>query len=347
MLHTLPCMCVCTARQIGFEDASEVPELCILAQEYLQKSKGCDQSIFEYFANENDSESLYVKLVDEFERCILSYFAFHWEQVPYVISQVLNSESQHKTKLKEILLAATRKQRFERVTNNLKVTRVFTTLVEEFKIINGGVLQSKEVMIPMDINKRSPVLLFMGGGAGAGKSTVLIDILKESFWLAASSKAVVVDSDAFKATNVIYKALNARGHHDDMLPTAELVHQSSTDAASSVLVAALNEGKDVILDGTLSWEPFVEQTIEMARNVHKYKYRMGVGYKVNEDGTINENYWERVNEEEENSKGEENTRKPYKLELVGVVCDGYLAVIRGIRRAITTGRAVRVVITIY
>jgi DMSO/TMAO reductase YedYZ molybdopterin-dependent catalytic subunit len=109
------------------------------------------------------------------------------------------------------------------------------------------------------------------------------------------------------------------------------VHQSSTDAASSVLVAALNEGKDVILDGTLSWEPFVEQTIEMARNVHKYKYRMGVGYKVNEDGTINENYWERVNEEEENPKGEENTRKPYKLELVGVVCDGYLAVIRGIR----------------
>ncbi|KAK2455848.1 hypothetical protein P8452_02931 [Trifolium repens] len=330
------------ARQIGFEDASEVPELCILAQEYLKKSKGCDQSIFEYFANEKDSESLYMKLVDEFERCILSYFAFHWEQVPYVISQVLNSESQHKTKLKEILLAATRKQRFERVTNNLQVTRVFTTLVEEFKIINGGVLQSKEVMIPMDINNRSPVLLFMGGGAGAGKSTVLKDILKESFWLAASSKAVVVDSDAFKATDVIYKALNSRGNHDDMLPTAELVHQSSTDAASSVLVAALNEGKDVILDGTLSWEPFVEQTIEMARNVHKYKYRMGVGYKVNEDGTVNENYWEKVNDVEENSVEGENTRKPYKLELVGVVCDGYLAVIRGIRRAIMTGRAVRV-----
>ncbi|MCI32154.1 hypothetical protein A2U01_0053366, partial [Trifolium medium] len=71
------------------------------------------------------------------------------------------------------------KQRFERVTKRLKVTSVFSTLVEEFKIINGGVLQSKEVMIPMDINERSPVLLFMGGGAGAGKSTVLKDILKE------------------------------------------------------------------------------------------------------------------------------------------------------------------------
>lgn len=76
------------ARQIGFEDASEVPELCILAQEYLKKSKGCDQSIYEYVANENDSSSLYVKLVDEFERCILSYFAFHWKQAPNVISQV-------------------------------------------------------------------------------------------------------------------------------------------------------------------------------------------------------------------------------------------------------------------
>ena len=43
------------------------------------------------------------------------------------------------------------------------------------------------------------------------------------------------------------------------------VHQSSTDAASSLLVTALNEGRDVILDGTLSWEPFVEQTIAMAR----------------------------------------------------------------------------------
>ncbi|GAU31604.1 hypothetical protein TSUD_30660 [Trifolium subterraneum] len=299
------------ARQIGFEDASEVPELCILAQEYLLKSKGCDQSIYEYLANEKNSESLYVKLVDEFEKCILSYFAFHWKQVPYVISQV---------------------------------TRVFSTLVEEFKVINGGVLQSKEVMIPMDINKRSPVLLFMGGGMGAGKSTVLKDILKESFWLGASSKAVVVEADAFKERDVIYKALNSSGHHDDMLQTAELVHQSSTDAASSLLVTALNEGRDVIMDGTFSWEPFVEQTIAMARNIHKCKYKMGVGYKVAEDGTINENYWEQVNqadEQEENSK-RELTRKPYKIELVGVVCDGYLAVIRGIRRAIMTGRAVRV-----
>ncbi|KAL4390461.1 hypothetical protein HN51_011374 [Arachis hypogaea] len=113
------------------------------------------------------------------------------------------------------------------------------------------------------------------------------------------------------------------------------VHQSSTDAASSLLVRALNEGRDVIMDGTLSWEPFVEETISMARNVHKCRYRMEVGYKVAEDGIITENYWEQMNDaeeqSEENDNGEPRDQKPYRIELVGVVCDGYLAIVRGIR----------------
>ena len=112
------------------------------------------------------------------------------------------------------------------------------------------------------------------------------------------------------------------------------MHQSSTIAASSLLVAALNEGRDVVMDGTLSWEPFVQQTIAMARNVHKRRYRMGVGYAVAEDGTVTENYWEEVPLEEEEEQQKENgqvARKPYRIELVGVVCDPFLAVVRGIR----------------
>lgn len=58
------------------------------------------------------------------------------------------------------------------------MTRVFSTLVEEMKAINGD-LQYSDVMVPMALSERSPVLLFMGGGMGAGKSTVLKDILKE------------------------------------------------------------------------------------------------------------------------------------------------------------------------
>jgi hypothetical protein len=83
------------------------------------------------------------------------------------------------------------------------------------------------------------------------------------------------------------------------------------------------------MDGTLSWKPFVQQTIAMARNVHRQKYRMGIGYNVNEDGTTTEEYWEPVEEDGANENVPE--RKPYRIELVGVVCDAYLAVVRGIR----------------
>ncbi|KAG9131968.1 hypothetical protein Leryth_017175 [Lithospermum erythrorhizon] len=256
-----------------------------------------------------------------------------------MIAQVLSKDSDQK-KLREFVMAATRKQRFNKITKDLKVKRVFSLLVDEMKAIGSiknGEPKCTDVMVPVAHRKRSPVLLFMGGGMGAGKSTVLKDLLKEPFWAEAAANAVVVEADEFKEKDVIYKALNARGNLQDMLHTAELVHQSSTDAASSLLVTALNEGRDVIMDGTLSWEPFVEQTISMARNVHKHRYRMGVGYKVKQDGTITENYWEKLDEEQE-----QKNRKPYRIEMVGVVCDAYLAVIRGIRRAIQVGRAVRV-----
>lgn len=69
------------------------------------------------------------------------------------------------------------------MTKDLKVTRVFSTLVEEMKAINVGSGSGEphytEVMSPVAHNRRSPVLLLMGGGMGAGKSTVLKDIMKE------------------------------------------------------------------------------------------------------------------------------------------------------------------------
>ncbi|CAO2826727.1 unnamed protein product [Amaranthus hypochondriacus] len=336
------------ARQIGFEDLNKCPKLCNLVNNYLKKSEGCESSIYEYLSNEPEADNLYVKLIEEFERCILSYFCFHWSQTDTMINYVLcNDDTEKKLKLKDYVFTATRKQRFERAVNNLKVTRVFNTLVEEMKAIGltpstSGADEAKctEVMVPVAHHKRSPVLLLMGGGMGAGKSTVLKEILKEPFWSAAEANAVVVEADAFKETDVIYNALSSRGHHGDMLPTAELVHKSSTDAASSLLVTALNEGRDVIMDGTLSWVPFVEQTINMARNVHKCRYRMGAGYQLAADGKVTETYWEK--NEGENDAKQDKDRKPYRIELVGVVCDAYLAVVRGIRRAIMIKRAVRV-----
>ena len=46
-----------------------------------------------------------------------------------------------------------------------------------------------------------------------------------SFWLEAKANAVVVEADAFKETDVIYRALSrSTGHHHEMLHTAELVN---------------------------------------------------------------------------------------------------------------------------
>ncbi|CAL5357416.1 unnamed protein product [Camellia sinensis] len=330
------------ARQMGFTDRRQCQHLCKLASDYIRKAEGCEDNIYTFFADEPDADSLFIKLVEELERCTLSYFAFHWSQADQMISQVLGADAEQKKKLKHIVMEATREHRFKRVMKNLKVARVFNTLVEELKAIGAPSvddLQCTDVMAPVDHKDRSPVLLFMGGGMGAGKSTVLKDILKEPFWAGAAWNSVIIEADAFKESDVIYKALSSRGHHD-MLQTAELVHQSSTDAASSLLVTALNEGRDVIMDGTLSWVPFVVQTITMARNVHRRRYRMGAGYKVGEDGVVTENYWEQTDEESDQDGTKK--RRPYRIELVGVVCDAYLAVIRGIRRAIMIRRAVRV-----
>ena len=76
------------ARQMGFADRRQCPTLCKLASEYLRKSEGCEEEIYNFFACEQEADSLFIKLVEEFERCILSYFAFHWSQAPYMVSQV-------------------------------------------------------------------------------------------------------------------------------------------------------------------------------------------------------------------------------------------------------------------
>ncbi|KAK1600897.1 hypothetical protein QYE76_018416 [Lolium multiflorum] len=335
------------AKQIGFDDPNECPHLCTMACDYLKKSKGYEQNLLAFFHNNMNPDAMLVKLIEELDRCILSYFSFHWHCAAHVITQVLTAE-QPRRKLRSMVLEATRKMRFERVTRELKVTRLFSTLMEELKVIGISSPDNKprcpttEVMVPAAHSVRSPVLLLMGGGMGAGKSTVLKQIMKEVFWSGAAANAVVVEADAFKESDVIYQAITSRGHHDDMLQTAELVHQSSTDAAASLLVTALNEGRDVIMDGTLSWEPFVLQTIAMARSVHRQRYRMGVGYKVAADGTTTEQYWEPVEEQSATGPLCRAAMKPYRIELVGIICDAYLAVIRGIRRAIISGRAVRV-----
>ena len=76
------------ARQMGFKDRRECPRLCKLAAEYIRKSESCEEDIYAFFADEHEADSLFVKLLEEFERCILSYFAFHWSHADLIMHQV-------------------------------------------------------------------------------------------------------------------------------------------------------------------------------------------------------------------------------------------------------------------
>ncbi|KAL5067035.1 hypothetical protein RYX36_017922, partial [Vicia faba] len=132
------------SRQMGFVDADEVPELCRLAQDYLRNMEGCKENIYQYLANGDNANALYAKLIEEFERCILSYFAFHWNRASFIITQ--------------------------RITKKLKVARVLSTFVEEIKAIKGD-SKSCDDKVSIVQSERSSVLLLMGGGMGSGKST--------------------------------------------------------------------------------------------------------------------------------------------------------------------------------
>jgi hypothetical protein len=50
-------------------------------------------------------------------------------------------------------------------------------------------------------------------------------------------------------------------------------------------VFAVNMQKDIVFDGTMTWAPFVEQTIAMVRDHHS-SYRRGPGYCTDANGRV-------------------------------------------------------------
>lgn len=61
------------------------------------------------------------------------------------------------------------------------------------------------------------------------------EILNRPFWAEAAGSAVVIEADAFKESDVLYKALSSRGHHHDMIRTAELVRHLTLSSAFFIL----------------------------------------------------------------------------------------------------------------
>ena len=126
--------------------------------------------------------------------------------------------------------------------------------------------------------------------------------------------AVVVEADAIKNHDVVSITLKEKLGDDPDID--RFVHEYSTTAAEIMLVTAINEQKDIIFDGTMTWLPFVEQTIAMARD-HRHNYKRGPGYYQDASGKVHEKYWEIDHE----ARFDPESKVPYKIELVGVTCD--------------------------
>ncbi|KAG0585552.1 hypothetical protein KC19_2G020400 [Ceratodon purpureus] len=357
-LRPMVVVCPCSVRQLELDSHSVIGQTVAKAAEgYLRdprnvasesKDIACVLVAGLTHEDENDKK-ICQEILQELEICLVAYFSSHWQHATSVVEKVVTAGATI-TRFHRAVSAALRKHRYNRLMQSLRTKRRFYTMIEELRRIakkySGDKPEEGAVTVPAESTKRSPVILFIGGGMGAGKSTVVKHILSSSFWSGVIHDAVVVEADAFKETDVIYRHL-ASMSSDDIAGNAELVHQYSTEAANSLLVSALNEGRDVVFDGTMSWEPFVLQTIDMVRDIHNRRYRMGPGEIKNDDGTTTERYWEPVDDDDEyflETKANNGCvdKRHYRIEFVGVTCDAHLAVVRGLRRAIVTRRGVPV-----
>lgn len=174
-----------------------------------------------------------------------------------------------------------------------------------------------------------PLCVLLGGGMGAGKTTVVNLVSSTEFWKQYGDGIVIVEADAFKMTDPLFQVLA------NMTPLASrIVHPDSLVAAEELFIKAVNCRKSIVFDGTLSWSEYARQTVEMLRDT-EYSYKRGPGYQKGNDGDVTEKYWERAEKRA-------IPVEPYRIELVGVTADAEISVMRGIVRRITDGRGVSV-----
>lgn len=165
-----------------------------------------------------------------------------------------------------------------------------------------------------------PVFIFLGGGMTAGKTTAVTALTRSEWWERNGTNTVIVDADAFKQI-------------DPLKLTSSDVHEESLKHAGQLLVAAINQGRNIIFDGTMTWEPYVTQTVEMVHRCTTVEYKCGRGYKP-EDGI--EEYWVPV------SDRAVPLPHAYQIRLIAITLDPETAVPRAVLRYLSTGRSVPV-----
>lgn len=110
--------------------------------------------------------------------------------------------------------------------------------------------------LPEDVR---PIIWLIGGGSGAGKSTILASL--QAAGSIPKSGVVSVNADDFKEVIPEFRQLVERGDSR----AAEMVHDESNLMAREAVAAALVKRSNIIYDGTLSDHRKVEGLIRNAK----------------------------------------------------------------------------------
>ncbi|KAG5493169.1 hypothetical protein GH5_01909 [Leishmania sp. Ghana 2012 LV757] len=163
-----------------------------------------------------------------------------------------------------------------------------------------------------------PLFILLGGGMAAGKTTAVTALAKSSWWESHKEQSVVVNADEFKLPL-------------ECEMSSSEAHTHSTRAAENLLVKAINQGRSIVLDGTMMWKPFVQQVVSMVRDAHLKLFKQGPGY---DKQTQLENYFIA------DKARQPALAMPYKIIFLGITVDVETAVPRGFLRKFQTNRGV-------
>lgn len=131
-----------------------------------------------------------------------------------------------------------------------------------------------------------PKLEYMGGGGGSGKSYIL-----DSGYLKTvpkGKKAVQVNADEIKTMLPEYKKMIRSKDENIRKGAAEFVHQESSNLAKQITSKALDQGYNIVVDGTASNAKKLKSEIEKARkngyevNAHYINAPIGTALNSNE-----------------------------------------------------------------
>eukprot|EP00123_Amoebidium_parasiticum_P016497 comp23458_c0_seq1/m.39168 comp23458_c0_seq1/g.39168 ORF comp23458_c0_seq1/g.39168 comp23458_c0_seq1/m.39168 type:complete len:630 (-) comp23458_c0_seq1:353-2242(-) len=215
------------------------------------------------------------------------------------------------------------------LVKQLQGQREFVSLAESIRALGcEGEEECRAMTRPHGPDDDPPTIIFMGGGMGSGKSTVVGKLTGTEFWRKHGSQVVIIEADAMKLKDPVYQALSLVDEE-----ASRDVHDYSVRTAEELFLSAIKYRRDIVFDGTMSWAPFVAQTVAMVRDTAN-TYRRGPGYVVQGDGSVSEQYWVPV--------GPCSPGVPYRIEMVGVTVDPDVAVQRAIVRQVVTGRGVPV-----